>query len=324
MPDPRLGRIFREDPRDAGYLMARELPDEAVHPTGAKLWRTPAGILYDQGQTPRCVGYGNSGNYSTMKAAELNGATVVFDADKLYAWANAHDGDPTPHDGSTVRAGLEGLVKVGDTVLKSTDTADDPLKTSQKIASYLWADMRATDADIDRIITWVLTKSPVVIGVPWLNAMFDPDPKTGYIHATGPVEGGHCLFIRGVNANDPANTYFVLRNSWGAWGVHVQDDWSVDLKTAAGDALITKADLVKLLKNQGEAGALVDTVVPAPPAPQPAPAPTPPPAPAPTPAPPTPTPPAPTPTPEDKGLLTEIADVLEALVQKIRNAIGSW
>lgn len=271
-----LGRIYRPDRRDARYLMARNLPE--VSPVGAKLWDIP--VLYDQGQTPRCVGFSCSTDMSGIMAAELAGAAVKFDADRLYLYANAHDGDSKPHDGSSVRAGFQSLVGVGDAVITSSDSVDDPIGTMDKVQNYLWANTAAADADIDRVITWILTVSPVVIGIDWHNDSFTPNPKTGFIPITGPIEGGHAICVRGVNALDPNNVYFVLRNTWGKWGVTVHDDWTVDLATPGGDALMAKADLVTLLLAQGEAGALVDSVAPVPvptptPAPKPAPTPTP-------------------------------------------------
>lgn len=255
-----LGRIYREDPRDRNYLMTRLVPEAS--PVGAKLWDIP--ILMDQGQTPRCVGYSCSTAMSGILAAQMAGAVVKLDADQLYLYANSHDGDPRPHDGSTVRAGFSALVAVGDAVLSSTDPKDDPVGTMDKAQKYLWADTSAADADIDRLITWILTVSPVVIGIDWHNDSFTPNPTTGFISITGPIKGGHAICVRGVNANDPNNVYFVLRNTWGAWGSTVNPDWSVDVTKPAGDALMTKADLVALLSHQGEAGALVTIGAPNP------------------------------------------------------------
>lgn len=270
MTDPAafgLGRVRREDPRDRDFLMERKI--EEVAPVGAALHQIPH--LYNQGQTPRCVGYSCAGVMSGLRYAELGSVEVDYDADSIYAWANAHDGDLTPHDGSTVRAGLTALVSAGSSVLYSQAPVD-PVGSVQTLTNYLWADTAAPGADVDRLITWLLTIGPVVVGIDWYNDMFTPGPD-GFVHLTGGAAGGHAIMIRGVNANDPNNTYFVLRNSWGFWGVRVHDDWTVDTKSAWGDALISKADLVSLLSNGGEAGAPVDNLSPVTPSPAPAPPP---------------------------------------------------
>lgn len=253
MTDARLGRIYVPDSRDRGYLMARRVSSGAT--VGHKLWMVSH--LYDQGQTPACVGFSTSAAATALEAP----ATVVYDAAGLYVYANAHDGDVTKHDGTSVRAGFQAMLTVGDKVLSSSDPAE-PNGTMDKMKNYLWADTSQPDGDIDRIITWLLTVGPVVIGVDWYNASFNPDPKTGFISLTGGIAGGHALCLRGVEATDPSNTWFVLRNSWGKWGVTVNPDFSIDLAAAGGDCLVHKADLIKLLMAQGEAGALIDEVTP--------------------------------------------------------------
>lgn len=289
-----LGRVYRPDPGDDNYRMERLIPEVTVT-SGQKLWEVP--YLYDQGQTPKCVGFSCSTAMTGMIAALLNHAVASFDAAGLYAWANAHDGDSTPHDGSTVRAGLDGLCKVGDQVLSSSDQHDEAVGVMQKITNYLWADTSAANADIDRLIQWLLTVSPVVIGINWTKDMSTPDAN-GFIHPTGDVAGGHAICVRGVNADDPNNVRFVLRNTWGSWGVTVHDDWSVDTQTQGGDALISKADLVSLLSQQGEAGALVMSLAPAP-SPDPVP----------------PAPPVPTPTPQPStSLLSNLLPFLVLLL----------
>lgn len=288
-PASLLGRIYAPDDRDRGYLMARRIATPA--PVGAKLW--PTSTLYDQGQTPMCTGYSASGALSSYFFAEQQ-VSLAFNAAGLYAWANSHDGIPGAHQGSTVRAAFQGLISQGDQVLAS-NTPSIAKAAFEKIGNFLWADVSQPDSDIETIITWILTVSPVVIGINWYNAMFTPD-KDGYVTPTGGIAGGHAIMIRGVNATVAGQAVFVLRNSWGQWGVTVNGgangNWAVTPQPS-GDALITQANLIALLKDQGECGALVDSLAPFPAPPTPAP-----PTPAPTPAPaPTPVPVAPTPAP---------------------------
>jgi hypothetical protein len=234
---------------------------------------------------------------TVRKAAEHPGASVTFDADALYLYANSHDGDPTPHDGTTVRAGFQAVVAVGELVTQTTDVTDEPVGQSDKLSSYLWAaTVDQGEPEIDVIKTWVLTLGPVWVGTDWYNDMFTPDAG-GRLHPTGGIAGGHAWKLRGY---DSSIDMFVMRNSWGAWGGTASDDGTrvaMDPTGATGDALISSGDLAMLLSGNGEAGAAVDTVVPAPapgpaPSPAPGPSPTPPPHPGPPPQPPIPIPPS--------------------------------
>jgi C1A family cysteine protease len=95
------------------------------------------------------------------------------------------------------------------------------------------------------VIDAVIHHGTVVIGIPWLEDMYQTDER-GRVIVGGSQVGGHCLYVRGW---DPAKKLvgsapeelLTWRNSWGpAYGV-------------AGDGYITPADLESLLKQQGEA-----------------------------------------------------------------------
>lgn len=306
-----LGRIFRPDPRDRDFLLARVI-EEAAAPTGKRLHAAP--VVYDQGQTPECVGYSTAGLLSVHRheADPDDPDDPTFDGAAIYAWANAHDGDPTVHDGSTVRAGFQALMQAGGKVTASTDAADDPVGAVDKIANYLWADTTLPDRDLNRVATWLLTVGPVVVGILWYQDMFNPSAE-GIVTPTGGVAGGHAIMVRGVNMD---TKMFCLRNSWGAWSGTVHDDWSFTAD-GGGDCLISWADLFAVLSQNGEAGAAVADPLPAPvpPAP-PAPAPPAPPAP-PTPAPTPPAPIPPAPTPPAPGVVTRIEEEAKELVDDL-------
>lgn len=253
MTDPRLGRIYKPDERDKGYLLRDKLgAAPQTIPSGSKLWPVP--FLYDQGQTPECTAYAASTALTAYLYQRTGGHTVEFDAAALYAWANAHDGIPTPHDGSTVRAAFQGLQTVGDDVTVST-APSVAVGLADKIAGYYWADTTQLQADIATIVQWVLSVGPVEIGINWYDGMFTPSSQ-GWIFPTGNIAGGHALTIRGVNTTNASNQFFVLRNTWGAWGVGVNQSWTFQ-PLPQGDAVIKLADLVTLLEQDGEAGALI-------------------------------------------------------------------
>jgi hypothetical protein len=97
--------------------------------------------FYNQGAEGSCVGHGSSRAMSLLNRKR-------YDAVWLYQQAQAIDGDPEPHEGTSVRAGLEVLRTVGHrvahgrvtTMLKSSDHPS----RSEGVSAYRWA----TSADM--------------------------------------------------------------------------------------------------------------------------------------------------------------------------------
>jgi len=80
-------------------------------------------------------------------------------------------------------------------------------------------------------------QGPVVLGISWYSGMENPDPS-GLIRATGNNLGGHCILCNGYDVN---TNLYRLHNSWGPkWGIN-------------GECFISVADMIKLLKEDGEA-----------------------------------------------------------------------
>jgi len=115
------------------------------------------------------------------------------------------------------------------------------------ISSWGWADEAVMAA------RHILTVSPIVIGVDWSDGMDDTDPD-GYIHPTGTVRGGHCVYVPGadldrVNPDETKGTVWGVQ-SWGVWGYK-----------GKGRFKLTMDDFQKLLDGlespqwRGEAGA---------------------------------------------------------------------
>lgn len=322
-----MGRIpSPPDERDQRFLM-KDSPKRIQATVSRWLWASPS--VVNQLQTPDCVGFSLAGWMAARKASEGN-PNVVFDGTKIYAYANAHDGDDTPHDGTTVRAGFGALVAVGADEIAPTPGVD-------LLANYLWGSTVSDNGDIDEVVNWVLTVGPVEVGTEWSNDMFTPDTY-GVLHPTGGDVGGHAWWLRGVDPNLTINGvtgFFVMRNSWGTgWGITVRsalaDYPSSPFVTAShssgGDAYISIADVADLLSGDGECGASVDaSYVPAdnpdvPPIVVPTPAPTPePPNPTPSPEPPpTPSPqPGPTPHPSPSGIVQEIETLASEAVHEV-------
>ncbi len=80
-------------------------------------------------------------------------------------------------------------------------------------------------------------KGPVILGINWYEGMSEPD-SAGLITVSGDVLGGHAILCNGYNKN---SGLYRLHNSWGKkWGVF-------------GDCFISRYDMARLLKEQGEA-----------------------------------------------------------------------
>ena len=96
---------------------------------------------------------------------------------------------------------------------------------------YRWA---FSEADLCLAVGY---KGPAVLGIYWYDGMMEVDSK-GFIHPTGSIAGGHAILCNGYSITKNA---YKLHNSWGAaWGTN-------------GECWISKSDMAKLLKKEGEA-----------------------------------------------------------------------
>jgi hypothetical protein len=218
--DPRLGRLPSTDPRRfrPENLMLTALAAAPVVIPRSRIWK-PGPILAQDG--PTCVA--NATLAWEMGAQIMDKASAVDTAAVLYAKCQAIDGWPLPHDGTSVEAAMA--------VMKAED----------RLGRYLWA------PDEETLWQWVMTQGPAVIGIPWMNSMWNPDKK-GFVKvdpASGEA-GGHGLKVYG---GFTPGTYYYLQNSWGDWGpLH-------------GRFRILRKDMVWLLANGGEACGAIEVKV---------------------------------------------------------------
>ena len=98
---------------------------------------------------------------------------------------------------------------------------------------YRWALGPGADAAAQDVIMSLGYKGPVMMGTYWYEGMYAPDAN-GYLNVTGNVVGGHAWLLTKYSKKLDA---VWTPNSWGGHG----QGW------------ITRADLVKLLANDGEA-----------------------------------------------------------------------
>ncbi len=248
--DRIFDRVARWDPRNEAYLVSDLLgiyisaedrvlsaeidaltarvialesavkPTPAPAPTPSKVIDYATSVVLDQGQTGMCVGYGWTDLAQCAPKPEkivagAGGDDESSTADAIYDLARKIDGDANPEDpqgGASTQGGAAASKQLG------------------FVSSYHWA-TNASD------VVAALSVGPLVIGVDWYSGMMDVD-ASDQIHATGTVQGGHEILVRGY---DPSSKLFKLQNSWGAsWG-------------ASGCCFLSSADLSKLLAAGGDA-----------------------------------------------------------------------
>lgn len=200
--DRRLDCLPAFDERSRAFLV-RDLLSPS-DPIVTKIW--PLNVQLDQGNEGACVGFG----FAHELAAEpvpVEGVTnerargIYHRAQQLDEWPG------TRYEGTSVLAGAKACEESG------------------AIAAYFWA---TSAIEVAQAISNI---GPVVIGVNWHQGMETTDPE-GFIFPTGPVRGGHCVCLHGVDV-DGDSVWFEGRNSWGkSWGaVGGFRIWLADLQT---------------------------------------------------------------------------------------------
>jgi len=189
----------------------------------SRRWVLRNGVL-DQGEEGACVGHG------TINAASTPRMRIILpDPQKtafgMYYGSRRIDEWPgEDYDGTSVNAGCKLAVEFG------------------LASGYRWC------FGVEEVAQVILDKSPVIIGVNYLEDMFNPSPL-GLVSVSGAVAGGHCMCVigfyrnglAGLGINEPV---FCVRQSWGtSFGAH-------------GNIFITYDGMNKLLQDQGEAAVL--------------------------------------------------------------------
>ena len=216
-----LDWVSEHDPRSLAYPIRALIAGQPELKT--VVWDTPAPL--DQGQEGACVGFGWTGNVlSKPESVDLTKLTAVnipvpndF-ARFIYAQAQKIDGNPAPHEGSSVLAGAKEMANLG------------------LVKEYRWA------LSIQDVVDTLVTSGPVVLGIDWHQGMYDA--PGGVLTVDGPIVGGHCILAHGYSVKGeafPDEGGIRLLNSWGA-------DWG-----DGGHAWIRVSALEHLLKTNGEA-----------------------------------------------------------------------
>lgn len=153
----------------------------------SKLWTAPT--VLDQGQTPHCVGFAESGFLATDPVMDP-GITNQFAHDTYYRIKEI-EGEPRAETGAYV------------------SSAGKDLKARGRVAGYAFSDTTEDVCD------WLLTKGPVQCGSSWFSGMMDTN-SSGFVVPTGTNEGGHSYLAIGF---DKILEVLTFLQSWGDWGI---------------------------------------------------------------------------------------------------------
>lgn len=197
----------RHDEASRDYAIV-DLIDETKPRT--RIWETS--VTLDQGREGACTGFATA--HDLNAAPDVTEDVSIVLARRIYGRAKQIDEWPgEDYDGSSVLAAMKAATEFG------------------YYTEYRWA------FGEDDLALALSHAGPAIAGIPWMTDMGQPDAD-GYLHATGNVEGGHAILVKGIDVERDA---YLLHNSWGeSWGDN-------------GDAWISREDMRKLLADNGEA-----------------------------------------------------------------------
>lgn len=231
--DASLGRHVEHDPRSLAYAHG-VLPKAAIR---AVDWTRRIPVL-DQGQTGSCTGNAGTGLLGTDSAARQGQTVVTITAAAAAASHGRFTAGVHALDETFARS-LYSLATVLDAVpgqYPPTDTGSSGLGVAKALKALGLASGYGHAFSL-AALTSALQSGPVMIGIPWLNSMFEPaaDGRIVVDRSSG-VAGGHEIEL---NRYDGAGHYWIT-NSWGtSWGT-------------GGSGYLTSTDLAWLLSQQGD------------------------------------------------------------------------
>jgi hypothetical protein len=256
-PGQYLGRHVHHDPRSLAYAHG-VLPKSAIKSVE---WTRRVGIL-DQGNLGSCVGNAATGALGTDSAGRTAATSVTITAAGAAASHGLFTAGVHPLD-EAFAVKLYSLATILDSYAGQyppTDTGSSGIGAGKALQALGLAS-GYTHAFSLAALNSALQSGPVLIGIPWLNSMFNPagDGRIP-VDKTSGIAGGHELELSKFDAS--TGEYWVP-NSWNtSWG---QSGWGY----------LATADITWLLSQQGDVTvpALVGAPTPTPtPTPTPAPA----------------------------------------------------
>ncbi len=208
----RLGRNLWLDGRSLAHMVENSAR-EMAGPIESRQWERVVAIL-DQGSLGSCTGNAATGALGTQPFYDAAGSSVLPSPEDAVA---GEEFAVQLYKDATVVDGYPGTYPPDDT--GSSGLAICRVLTSRgTISGYRWA---RTAYGLLRL----LQSGPVLQGMPWYQAFFEPDAD-GFIDAnpawpTSGLAGGHEIEAVGVEVDeqDAFSSALVYANSWGtSWG----------------------------------------------------------------------------------------------------------
>jgi hypothetical protein len=211
-----LGRNHTTDERDAAYPL-RTLMEAIPAKKRTTPWR--GGELLNQGPIGQCVG-ATGREWLTSTPVAYKNPHPTMEESYFGAKQNDGGGDPTPDRGSDAR----GLMLY----YRSLGLVD----------SFYWT------STVDEAAEYILTRGPILLGIPWDESCFTPD-AAGQVHPDGNQAGGHEILAEWFYAK---TRLFLCRNHWflpdgRPWG---------NVKAHPGYFTIGDDDLAGLIRRGGD------------------------------------------------------------------------
>jgi hypothetical protein len=249
--DRRLDRLIQFDEASRGYpirtLVAGKKPRSYS-------WRiiAPWGLI-DQMAEGACAGFAET---NELIARPMEKSFESLDQANRFArdlYHEAQHGDPW--DGCYLGARCPLAPSTGDYDGTSILAVIKAAQQRGHFKAYRWSFSLH-----DLVLGVGYEGGPALIGIWWYDTNYTPDAN-GFIRPQGNKVGGHAILVRAVriiwhkdktwethgwDAVDLDRSYFILRNSWGPWGID-----------NSGDCFVTLRDMGTWLADDGEAAFMV-------------------------------------------------------------------
>jgi hypothetical protein len=191
--DRKLDWKPNPDPRSALFAVTRPA---LITPRTSRYWS--ARQILDQGVEGACVGHGVTGAITAspirlgLRYPQDTAFGMYYGSRRIDEW------EGESYDGTSVNAGMKLARELG------------------FISGWEWCQTP------DGLKATVLEQGPVVVGM-WLNEGFRQPDAEGLVDLTGPIIGGHCMYVTAFTARRVFSRYtgpvYQLANSWGTgWG----------------------------------------------------------------------------------------------------------
>lgn len=222
--DPRLDWVSKHDTRSLAYPVRRALGAVEIEP---RRWKP--GPTLNQRREGACVGFGWTQELMTSPKPFF---PLTIEQGNRYASSYYHE--------CLANDEYAGEADTGTSVLAGAQTA----VRRGFMPEYRWC----LDDSIADLRDAVIAEGPVVIGIPWLEDMYETT-SSGLVKVGGNEVGGHCLLIDEYHPGKriPGEDYYARFEVFG-W----HNSWS-DGYGVKGRGYIRPEELRDLLANWGEA-----------------------------------------------------------------------